>query len=789
MLSASVAVSGLLQRRQDGGPFADLLERLSSAVYPTPGDDFEVRLRALCAVLSFALLCSLVHAALVVTDLRRRRDHGSLWLAKTVTTSNGRFIITNSRVLSCLFSILNLSLCLAASIYSGHILFEHESFKALGTFRALMPVFIIIHLIILSFGPLQAFLIDPAHASSVSSSNGGTKRSWRRLQVADLLNVGLVALLSLGTVTLAPACVLTFYIAHSYDVYVDASESLQRLGRVIDPARPSDSSVLVQLLQTGQKVQHLKDKTYATYIAEFVPLCVLCVLLAVVNACSLWTVRRATKTAEQRVRLFPDRLEEQVVIKSPASAFKQPTTVDLANSGEAPSSKHLSANKLEPTRSEAGSVLSTSASSTDTSVTSVHDRTLMVDITKLSKRQLNAIAGKAEHGLQGEKARQLLALYAEGRELTLVASLLLALSLLGFGLATWFLTLVTMSADVDWPWSTHEAIYTVIQWAYGSSLLVAYPWLIYGTWCNLPESPNKIVWPSKCILRRTVLAVHRRYILWRARRNGDGDLDPELARACPSTPSVYHSPGRTRRGSVGTPFSARRAPYSPTAQGAAPSGRVRVVIQETVTEEYRLDALVSNSADVSPFFVRSTEQPATSAETVQPRSIETVIQGGFAQAGCPEGQEDEVERTLGCGGGLGIGVEWNKPSWAMLDADLGTSMAPPSASARGYTFAVPSFASTTIPAPTIPARARLSASPSRGSRLSVDSLATVATAATTVGLPKITSAIGGAIPWEWQQRSPPAAGRPIAKPGKNSASSLPSTSSASPEVLPRSSSA
>ncbi|KAK4047314.1 hypothetical protein OIV83_005492 [Microbotryomycetes sp. JL201] len=676
-----------------------------------------------------------------------------------------------------------------------------------------MPVLIVLHLIILTFGPLQAFLIDPAHGASSSTSNEEHRHRRRRgLQVADVLNFVLVAMCSLGIMTLVPACVLTYYIACSDRDFRMATTALRKLGSQVDPSRPFEGTTLAQLLQVAQVLEAIKDKTYCAYIAgkprksrylypttdkstfpEYVPLGILCLLLAIVNACSLWTVRRTTKTAERRVKMFPDGLEDQMALKFPTihPPMQSAAIASLSSSGRPAQS--LSANKLEPMRSGIGSIVSASTETTDSSLSSVHDQTLMVDMTKLSKRQLAAIAGKAEHGLQGEKARQLLALYAQGTELTLVASLFLALSLLGFGLATWFLTLVTLRGDEKWPWSTQEAIFTVIQWSYALALLIAYPWLIYGTWCSIPEAQNKIMWPSKCILRRAARALHGRIASWRSRSGVRPDCDPELmvksTAAKGQSPGRSSHPSRSRRTSVATPYSARRAPYSPTAQGAAPSGRVRVVIQETVTEEYRLDALVSNSADVSPFFVSSTEQcPATnSAGTVQPRSIETVIEGGFAQPGAGQGRvdDDEIEATLGCGGGLGI--EWNKPSWAMLDADLGTSAAP-------QTRAISDMP---LPMPTVPTRARLSASPSRGSRLSVDSLATVATAATSVGLPKITSAIGGAIPWEWQRRLPPASSRPPPKTksggGKHSAlsaSSLPAVSQdMGPSVLPRSSSA
>ncbi|KAK4055401.1 hypothetical protein OIO90_003239 [Microbotryomycetes sp. JL221] len=765
-LDAAAAV--LLARQTVTNPFSELLETLESAVYPDPSSRFGATLNALFAVLSLALLGAIVHGLLVLSDLRRRRHaSASVWLIKTVQTSNGRFIVMNTRILSCFMSIFNLLFCIASEIYVKHLLYDRVSFEAMGVFRGILPVTIIIHLVFLSFGPLQAYMIDPSHFVTLNADTRARRARW--FQPADLLNAFLIGMTLLSLAVLVPASVLTYYNHKSWDLFKEVRSGLEPLSAAFDPTKPIDAGGLLQLLQNGQVLQSLKAKTYKTYIAEFTPLCVLCLLLAVVNVTSLCVVSHTRKQAEQRVRQYPDAatMEEKIMGQGiKLSKPVKPASVALA------AQDRKTINMLEPVRSETGSIMSaTSHSSRSSSTASIPDRTLMVDITKLSRRQLHAIAGKAEHGIQGEKARQLLTLYTEGRDLIIVASLFLALSILGFGLAVWFLSLVAKMNDERWSWSTQEAINTAIQWSYGSALVVIYPVLIYGTWKNLPESPNAIVWPHKCLIRRAVLAIHYRIQHCRDRTSdrvcggtGGAGIDSATSGFSPTSSSAYGTvtpvtAGGThsRRNSiVAAPYSARRAPYSPTASGHAPSGRVKVVIQEIVTEEYRIDGpLVPNNADVSPFFVEQ-EDGVQLVRPIQQRSIETVIEGGVAAASDNNTKDaDETERTLGSVGGLGIGVGWiNRPNWAVLEP----SMSSPSTNAIVAPIRLDSTSSATTPVmttPMLPTRARLSLTspspaPNRLARRSVDSLSTT-TSSGPVGLPKITSAIAGAIPWEWSR--------------------------------------
>lgn len=170
------------------------------------------------------------------------------------------------------------------------------------------------------------------------------------------------------------------------------------------------------------------------------------------------------------------------------------------------------------------------------------------------------------------------------------------ISLGGLALGLWvtipLLGLGAWASSDDW--AIHEAALTILQWLYAVLLVGLQPSLIHTAWRNLSPSSH-----HPCRLSATNM----------------------------SLPLPFFRD---------TNSSIRSTPRS----GAAPSGRVRVIVEEQVKEEYRHDL---------------------PAET-----LETIIEGGVFLDPQIRGEIPGGEAR----GGEGVGVEWIKPSWAADGAPL-----------------------------------------------------------------------------------------------------------------------
>ncbi|ORY86683.1 hypothetical protein BCR35DRAFT_302399, partial [Leucosporidium creatinivorum] len=139
-------------------PFLQILAPLQYVVELDPPAGFHSRILALKGVTAVAGFGVLIQLSLLALDYHRR-GWRSFWLWSLVPRPSGRYICTNSKVVSGIMSLLCLVLNVCYLSDEALAVLHGGSQQLTQAWRVFCPPAIIMHLYYLSWGQLQAYLV------------------------------------------------------------------------------------------------------------------------------------------------------------------------------------------------------------------------------------------------------------------------------------------------------------------------------------------------------------------------------------------------------------------------------------------------------------------------------------------------------------------------------------------------------------------------------------------------------------------------------------------------------
>ncbi|ORY88423.1 hypothetical protein BCR35DRAFT_13587 [Leucosporidium creatinivorum] len=309
-----------------GNPWTATLAAARASVYiPNPPQSFHVRLMVLNGVAGLALIGALLHLILVLLDIKRRgwRKTRALWFVRSANLSSGRYLVTNTKLISALLSIVNLPLIIADLHNIQSTTFEHGSQVLTTAFRSLLNVPLLIHLTLLTYGQLQAYILtgQPARLRRASGT------PWLSANVVNWSLISTMVMIVGGL--LIPAIYVSIIGAVSWNMFVQLEDLLAQLNASWNGV--VDFRAVAQLGVYKAKLDTLGKHRLVAFSTAFVFGDLVCFILVIINFGALllpYLVRRTQPALAEHY------VEDGLPAVQPSSVRRPSTAVSLAISLE-----------------------------------------------------------------------------------------------------------------------------------------------------------------------------------------------------------------------------------------------------------------------------------------------------------------------------------------------------------------------------------------------------------------------------------------------------------------------
>ncbi|KAK4047376.1 hypothetical protein OIV83_005423 [Microbotryomycetes sp. JL201] len=403
--------------------------------------------------------------------------------------------------------------------------------KYSGAWRAFVAIPMILHVLLLSFGQVQAYLV---RGDSIVGAK--ERHRWDLLPSARAANF---VFLCLGTLIvlgmLSAALALSVFGVRINNAFQDLTAEVlainDRLGGRYDDEAFSEILPEIQAMtDAGLQYSHFFLAFYAT--ASFATFSLLTVNVGAIGLSRL--VRR--------------RARQHII------SFSEGESAPLPTSSTRPCLNHMA--------------------SFTTSMSGHSDLDVCLDkndISQLSPKALQLLAERASHGLRGQQARKMLVLLKAERDLVITALWLATVSAAACGLAMWYT--IALAAMNTWEdgFATQEAALLSLTWLYTCFLLLCQPYILRDSF--------RQYFSTKSYSRRRHAALYG--------TTDDSAFRTWLWRLKPG----WSSRQRDNASSIKNSLAFSTLQTQKSRHVLAPSSMVRVVIEEKQFEEYRTDEM------------------------------------------------------------------------------------------------------------------------------------------------------------------------------------------------------
>ncbi|ORY86682.1 hypothetical protein BCR35DRAFT_44527 [Leucosporidium creatinivorum] len=525
---------------------------------------------------------------LFIVLLDGRRRRGGLWVLRR--TRGNRYIVSNTKLCSCLLAVcaLFITSLAVASLYSNIVRRNHSFFA-----QQCAAVFQVIYIVpFVMHGSLLSFGALQAFLiradSFAQTDNGAGTKRSRPLLSARLAN----GLFLGGQVLVLGVVVVSLYLAiHGAMVYrtlISPLDHRLQRGSEIWMTGDHDQKDFDVVVPMIQEAVETGAKYGKTFFALFALVAANLAALTLVNVGSILFARLVRGKAHRQLASSA----------TSATLVEVPTTASPVD--------------LMPSTSQSRLAQQPSIISLESKSDAERDR----DLEKLpmSHRQVKELAGKGSYTLEGQMAQRVLALLKAERALRVTASWLLATSIVATTISCWlaFAVVGIKNNGGGWKndgWWAQELTLTIFIWLYTVLLVSILPSLLYTAFTTLTPRSNGL-------------------------------------NASSSHHNTLHEAPSLRN------LLSRRKQTAPTPAGLAPTGRVRVIIDYVVEDDYVQDYRTPDDAIVL-------------------HETRTMIRGGRDSSAMPtisivHVNEDGSPLEVG-GNGVARDNNWGKPDWARGD--------------------------------------------------------------------------------------------------------------------------